>query len=97
MYARIFSAHFQPDKLGEASRVVQELIAPVVQLQKGNKSVSFLLDEASGKGMIVTVWATEADRDASEHNGFLRQQIGKLATLVAGRPSVERFEVVVGG
>ena len=97
MYARVFSAPFQPDKVDEAIRVVQELIVPVVKLQKGNKSVSFLVDAATGKGMIVTVWATDADRSASETNGFLREQLAKLAVLVAGPPSVERYEVAAGG
>ncbi len=43
--------------------------------------------------MIISLWESEATRSASETNGFLREQLAKLATVVVGPPTTERFEV----
>jgi hypothetical protein len=56
-----------------------------------------LIDRSTYKAMIVSQWASEADRAASESNGFLREQLGKLAALLAGPPSTERFEISAHG
>ena len=93
MYARVFSGQLQPGKLAEATRLVQESIIPVARQQQGFKDLLWFIDRNTGKGMIVSLWATEADRTASETNGFLHEQLAKLATVVVGQPTTERFEV----
>ena len=92
MYARVFSAQLQADKLDEATRLVQESIVPVARQQQGFKDLLWLIDRHAGKGMIISLWESEADRSASETNGFLREQLAKLATVVVGQPTTERFE-----
>ena len=94
MYARMFTAYFQPDTLDEVPHIVPDLIVPVVKLQKGYKSF-VLTNPTTSKGVIVSMWATEVDRDASEANGFLRAQIAKLGALVASPPVVERYEIAI--
>lgn len=93
MYARVFSAQLQPDKIEEANRLVQEAIIPAAQQQPGFQKLLWLIDPTLHRGMIISLWATAAERTASENNGFLREQLTKLATVVVGQPTVERFVV----
>lgn len=93
MYARVFSGQLQPEKIEEANRLVQESIIPVAQQQPGFQKLLWLVDPTKNTGMIISLWATAADRTASENNGFLRAQLIKLATVVVGQPTVEHFVV----
>ena len=97
MYARVFSGQLQPDKIDEAIQIVQDSIVPAAQQQQGFKNLLWLVDRTTHKGMIISLWASEADRAASESNGFLREQIGKLAAVISGPPTTERFEVGAEG
>ena len=93
MYARVFSAQIQVGKLDDVTRITQDSIIPAAKMQKGFKSLVLLTDPGTRKAMIVSQWATEADRIASETSGFLREQLAKLGVLVDGPPTTERFEV----
>lgn len=97
MYARVFTAQLQAGKLDEAIHIVQDSIIPAAKAQKGFQQLFFLSDSNTGKCHIVSLWASEADRAASEASGFLREQLAKLAAVVAGPPSTERFVVSVHG
>ena len=81
MYARTFSATFQPPKLDEVVRAVQALIVPVAKVQ-GFVDLVLLLDPATGNGMSVSMWAGAADRAASETNDFLRSQLAVRSQTV---------------
>ena len=93
MVARVFSAQIQSGKLDDFTHLVHDSIIPAAKAQHGFKGLVLLTDASTSKAMIVSQWASEADRAASESNGFLREQLAKLAFLVAGPPSTERFEI----
>ena len=93
MYARVFTAQIQTGKLDDVRHVTQNSIMPAAKTQKGFKGLLLLTDPTTSKAMIVSQWATEADRTASESNGFLQEQLAKLKSLVAGPPTTERFEI----
>jgi heme-degrading monooxygenase HmoA len=93
MFARVFSAQVKAGELDTMSQLVESSIIPAANTQPGFKGLLFLIDRSAHKAMLVSQWASEADRAASESNGFLREQLGKLAALVAGPPSTERFEI----
>ena len=93
MFARVFSAQIQSGKMDEVIQVVEGSIIPAAKTQAGFKGLVLLTDPNAGKAMIVSQWASEADRAASESNGFLREQLAKLGALVAGPPSTERFQI----
>ncbi len=93
MFARVFTAQIQPDKINDIIALVQNSIIPAAKAQSGFVGLVFLTDAALGKVKLISQWATEADRTASENNGFLREQLAKLSAFVAGPPSTERFVV----
>jgi len=51
-----------------------------------------LTDPETGNVIAVTLWETEEDLEAS---GYYRQQLGKLAEVLAGQPEREAYEVGV--
>jgi heme-degrading monooxygenase HmoA len=75
-------------------QIVRESIAPAVRQQRGLRSLLQLQDPNTGKSMLISVFETEADAKAGVGNGFVQQQADKLASLLAGAPTVEFYEVV---
>ncbi len=86
---------WQTARLDDATAFYRDVVGPALKTQPGFSSTRFLLDRATGKGLMVTVWATEADLKASETNGFLKEQIGKLSQFFAAPPSIDRYEIEV--
>lgn len=95
MYARVTTAHVRADKIGEAISIARESVAPVVKEQQGFMSMLLLTDPDTGKGLAITLWETEEDMRAGEASGYVQQQYGKLAGVLAGPPISEHFEVSV--
>jgi heme-degrading monooxygenase HmoA len=65
MYARVTNIRFPPDMKAEVSRVAQGL-APILNQQRGFKGFQVLTAPNAGEGIIVSLWETEADAEASE-------------------------------
>jgi quinol monooxygenase YgiN len=95
MYARVTTGQIQPDKIDDASHVYRESIVSAMHQAKGFKNLLVLTDRATGTGLVISVWETEADMKASESSGHYQQQAAKLAHLLVGAPSFETYEVTV--
>ncbi len=68
-------------------------MVPAAEKQKGFRGGYLLTDRATGKGISISLWETEADMKASETSGYLQEQIAKFGGLFAGPPIREAFEV----
>ena len=97
MYARTVTAQAQPGKVEEAISIYRNSIVPTSKEQKGFKGGFFVVDNATGKGVSLTLWETEADMQAAEASGYLREQIAKLGATLATAPVSEHFEVAAQG
>ena len=86
MFARVITVHAQPGKIEEAATLYRDAIIPAARQQKGFNSAFLLTDPVTGKGVSVTLWDTEADQKAGESSGYVQQQLGKVAPLLAGPP-----------
>jgi quinol monooxygenase YgiN len=95
MHVRVTKVQLQPDKLDEAIRIYQESVVPAAKQQPGFRSTQLLTDRASGTGMAVTAWDTEANMQASEASGYYQEQIAKFAPLLTAPPVREMYEVSV--
>ena len=93
MFARVITVHAQPGKIEEAATLYRDAIIPAARQQKGFNSALLLTDPVTGKGVSVTLWDTEADQKAGESSGYVQQQLGKMASLLAGPPLRESFLV----
>lgn len=97
MFARVTSVSVQPDKVSEVTRIYNESILPAVKSAKGNRAVYLLIDAASGKGMSVTVWDSQADGETYDASGSYREQVAKVAPFFSAAPSLATYEVAAQG
>ncbi len=97
MYARVTNATAQPGKVDETIRVMRDSILPAAKKQKGFKSLFFLMNRNTGKGVVIVLWNTKADMTAGESSGYYQEQVAKEVPLLAGSPTVEHYEVSVKG
>jgi heme-degrading monooxygenase HmoA len=97
MYARVTFATAQPGKADEVTKIMRDSILPALKKQKGFKGLTLLMNRSTNKGLVVVLWNTEADLMAGESGGFYKDQVAKVATLLAGSPTMEHYEVGVKG
>ena len=97
IYARVSIVTAQPGKLDEIRNVYRDSIVPPLKKQKGFKGYYVLIDRNTGKGMSISLWNTQADMMANESSGFQREQAAKVVPLLAGTPTLERYEVSLQG
>ena len=97
MYARITMGIIQPGKADEGIRVMQDSVLPAAKKQKGFKNLFNLTNRDTGKDIVIVLWNSEADMKAGESSGYYREQVAKMAPLLAGPPTTEHYEVTVQG
>ena len=97
MYTRVTTYLIQPAKVEEVKQIGRESIVPAIRQQQGFTSFMSLVDRTTGKAMLITVFETEADMRAGLNNGFVQQQIAKIAPFLAGAPTSEFYEVDTQG
>ncbi len=95
MNARVITVQWKMDRLDEAIRFFREEVATALGEQPGFANTRMLVDQSTGKGMMVTVWASDAELQASENNGFLKEQLVHLSQFFAAPPTIDRYEISV--
>jgi heme-degrading monooxygenase HmoA len=95
MYARVVNIQFQVGKIDEANLIVKNSVIPVVKKQKGFKGQLFLTQHDTNKAVSINLWETEADLLAFEGSALYKELMGKIAGILAGPPSGERYEVSI--
>jgi heme-degrading monooxygenase HmoA len=71
----------------------QDTVAPLMREQKGFRGTTASADRSGGVFAVLSLWETEADRDASE--SALAKVREEAQTVIGGEPGVENFEVFV--
>ena len=97
MHARVTTVSVQPDKVSETVRIYNESILPAVKAASGNHGVFLLIDPATGKGVSMTLWNTQADGEAYDSSGTYREQVAKVAPFFSAPPSLATYEVAAQG
>lgn len=97
MYARVTTVSIQLDKVAETTRIYNESILPAVKAASGNQGVYLLIDSASGKGMSITLWNSQAEGDAYDSSGTYREQVAKVVPFFSAPPSLATYEVAAQG
>lgn len=93
MYARTTRLQLQPGKMDDFKRIFKEVIAPALQRQPGFRSVTLLTDDANGKVLGISQWASEADLNAIVTSDVNKELLGALRHLVAEPPVQESYAV----
>src|SRR5213080_877070 len=84
-YALVLTAMTQPEKIDEGKQIIHDSVLPVARQQSGFKGAIWLSDRSSGKILMTTFWATEADILAGESSGYYQAQIAKVAHLLTSQ------------
>ena len=95
MYARAVNVQFQAGRVDEASRIVKDAIVPVLKEQVGFKGQLLFTQPDTGKAISINLWETDTDLAAFETSPLYPELMAKLAGVLAGPPSGERYEVSV--
>ncbi|CUI07272.1 hypothetical protein [Massilia antarctica] len=94
MFARVTHVQAKPEKMGEVVALYTESVLPVLQQLQGFKATFLLTDPASGKGMSVTLWESDADRLAGDSAAALRGPIVAVMPLLAAPPVAQSFDAI---
>jgi heme-degrading monooxygenase HmoA len=97
MHARVTTVQLRPDAVDASIGIYQQEILPIIQAQPGFQRVYLLTDRATGNGVSITVWNSEADAQAYESSGTYRQLVAKLAANFAASPTLATYDVSVQG
>lgn len=94
MYSRVTLLEIDTMRVDvtDAVALFREEVLPGVQEQEGYEGV-IVLTTPEGKGMIISVWATE--EAASAAAGFASETLERYMTMFKAPPGREHYEVAV--
>jgi heme-degrading monooxygenase HmoA len=81
MYARLTNIRFSPTMRAEVVRVAQGFV-PILTEQRGFNGLNVLTDSEVGEGVIVSMWETEADAEASEASPSYINQMSMMSSFL---------------
>jgi heme-degrading monooxygenase HmoA len=80
-------------RFDETVDFIRETILPELRQQKGFSSINLSGDRAAGVFTVLSVWETEASRDASE--GLSEKARNEALGILGGELTVDRYEQVL--
>jgi heme-degrading monooxygenase HmoA len=89
MFARIVTFTGATD-IDAGVRYLRDTVAPLLRNQKGFRGVTASADRSGGVLGVLSLWDTEADREASD--SALDKSREEAQRIIGGRVTVERFE-----
>lgn len=94
MYARVTVARPRPDRLDEAVAIVKGTFLAAAQQQQGYRGFLLLVDRDAPQLTGISLWESEADREASAGgSGYYQQAIADFAELLATPPVTTNVDV----
>ena len=97
MFARVTTVSVQSDKVADVTRIYNESILPAIKAASGNRGVFLLIDAATGTGISITLWDSQASGEAYDSSGTYREQVAKISAFFSGPPSLATYEVAAQG
>ncbi len=95
MFARItlFEIDTLRISLDDALERFKELVVPEARKREGYEGL-YVMRTPEGKGLIVSLWASEEAATAGIASGYYEEQVAKFLTLYHAPPGREHYEVV---
>ncbi|WP_019586213.1 antibiotic biosynthesis monooxygenase family protein [Deinococcus apachensis] len=95
MHARIVTVQIRPGKMSGAVLIYRDVVAPLLARQPGFAGARLLTDARSGRGVLLTLWESEAALQAAEASGLFQEEIARFQPVLGAPPSGEDYEVSV--
>jgi heme-degrading monooxygenase HmoA len=80
--------------LDAAVRLFQEQTLRAMRAQPGYEGM-YLLATPEGKGMLISLWASEAAAQAGEASGYYDEQVAQYVMLMRQPPGRDHYEVML--
>ncbi len=94
MHARLLTAQVSLEKTDEFIQLWHNKILSTYKEQAGWKSARLLVDHQTGKAILISLWETEAEGQASGPGSAQAQKVHAIiGHLLTGRPVMEHYEV----
>jgi len=95
MFARVtlFEIDTLRITLPDAERLFDEQVIPLVEQQPGFLGF-YVMRTPEGKGMVLSLWASEEAAESGIESGYYQQQIAKFVMFVRQPPGREHYEVI---
>ncbi len=84
MYARVTRFQMQLERREDANRITEQEITPGLRRELGFKHLYVLAAPETEPGMVVTLWASQADEEASRPT--TGQRFARLGEILTGPP-----------
>ena len=96
MFARVtlFEIDTLRISLDDALEQFKELIVPEARKQEGYEGM-YVMRTAEGKGVIMSLWASEEAATAGVTSGYYAEQVAKFMAVFRAPPGREHYEVVL--
>lgn len=95
MYARVIQFSLKNESIAEAVDYFRDSVGPALKKIDGFKNGRMLTNPSTKQGLMVTLWETEAHRQAAETSGFLQDVLKQMGGYFASKPTVDYYEVNV--
>ncbi|GAB3785224.1 hypothetical protein GCM10028818_46490 [Spirosoma horti] len=95
MYARVIQFPLKAEHITDAINYFQDTVGPALKELDGFKNSRMLTNSTTNRGLMVTIWASEAQRQAAESSGFLNDILKHMGSYFDGPPTVDYYEVNV--
>ena len=95
MHARVVNLRVRPVDTKEMVRIYRDSVMPASRRQPGFRGALLLTDPETGIGISVTMWETEADREAGEISGYYKEQIENFSAYLTETPIRKHYDVSV--
>ncbi|MCL4371569.1 MAG: hypothetical protein M1380_11805 [Chloroflexi bacterium] len=93
MYARVTTIYASPERVDEGAMHFKDEVLPMLQDLPGFKGGYLLVDFKSGRMIEITLWATEAEMQASSEIASTLSAESAEVTTAAAIPAMELYEV----
>jgi hypothetical protein len=92
MFARVHTLDTTPEQYERGLEIVRDELLPYTQNANGFRGIIGLVDRATGKSIVITLWA---DHETLERSAPAGDRLSLLAAQATGatRRSLEDFEV----
>jgi hypothetical protein len=96
VYARVTLLEIDTVRIGveEAVELFESQVLPRLREQEEFEGV-WVLGTPDGKGLLISLWATEEAAEASAETGFYPEILAEYVTLFRAPPGRERYQVML--
>ena len=96
MYARVTLLTIDTERVAvpDAVAEVRRHTLPLLRAQPGYRGI-YVLATPEGKGMLVSLWATEDQAAIDSGPGFYSDELAHFTTMFRSPPGRDRYEVVL--